>query len=474
MHLVAIGGSDAGISAALRARELDPAVEVTVVVADRYPNFSICGIPYLVSGDVARWQDLVHRTIADLEATGMRLRLDTVARGIDVADRRLTVTDATGSEEVIAYDALVVGTGAVPVRPPIEGLAGTDPLGPDDGVHLLHSMGDTFAVMRTLEETTPARAVIVGAGYIGLEMAEALVARGLAVTQIEQLPEVLPTVDPELGGLVHEQLTEHGVDVQRRTKVTAIKRATAEAPGRLEVRAEGEEGASAVFTDLVLVVVGVRPEAELAAAAGAELGFKGAIAVDRRMRTNLPDVLAAGDCVTTHHRLLGTTYLPLGTTAHKQGRVAGENALGGQREFAGSLGTQVVKIFDMVAARTGLRDHEAIAGGFDPVTVGHAADDHKAYYPGSHRIAMRYTGDRHTGRLLGVQLFGHRHSEIAKRIDIAAAAIFHSMTVDSVSDLDLSYTPPLGSPWDAVQAGTQAWVREVLTSKGATALTGPA
>jgi NADPH-dependent 2,4-dienoyl-CoA reductase/sulfur reductase-like enzyme len=474
MHLVAIGGSDAGISAALRARELDPSVEVTVVVADHYPNFSICGIPYLVSGEVARWQDLAHRTIADLEATGMHLRLDTVARGIDVDDRRLTVTDPTGSEEVIAYDALVVGTGAVPVRPPIEGLAGTDPLGPDDGVHLLHSMGDTFAVMRTLEETGATRAVIVGAGYIGLEMAEALVARELAVTQIEQLPEVLPTVDPELGRLVRDQLTEHGVDVQRRTKVTGVMRAPAGAPGRLEVRVESDAGSGVFFADLVLVVVGVRPDTALAAAAGAELGAKGAVAVDRQMRTGLLDVLAAGDCVTTHHRLLGTTYLPLGTTAHKQGRVAGENALGGQREFAGSLGTQVVKIFDMVAARTGLRDHEAIAAGFDPVTVGHAADDHKAYYPGSHRIAMRYTGDRHTGRLLGVQLFGHRHSEIAKRIDIAAVAIFHDMTVDAVSDLDLSYTPPLGSPWDAVQAGAQAWVREALTAKGAAALTGPA
>ncbi len=465
MHLVAIGGSDAGISAALRARELDPSVEVTVVVADRYPNFSICGIPYLVSGEVARWQDLAHRTIADLEATGMRLRLDTVARGIDIAGHKLTVTDAAGTEELIAYDALVVGTGAVPVRPPIEGLAGKDPLGPDDGVHLLHSMGDTFAVMRTLEETGATRAVIVGAGYIGLEMAEALVARGLAVTQIEQLPEVLPTVDPELGGLVHAQLVDHGVDVQCRTRVTGIGRAPTGAPGRLEVRAESEEGASAVLTDLVLVVVGVRPDAELAAAAGAELGAKGAVAVDRQMRTNLPDVLAAGDCVTTHHRLLGTTYLPLGTTAHKQGRVAGENALGGRREFAGSLGTQVVKIFDMVAARTGLRDHEALAAGFDPVTVGHEADDHKAYYPGSHRIAMRYTGDRHTGRLLGVQLFGQRHSEIAKRIDIAAVGIFHSMTVDAESDLDLSYTPPLGSPWVAVQAGAQAWVKQVPTER---------
>ena len=175
------------------------------------------------------------------------------------------------------------------------------------------------------------------------------------------------------------------------------------------------------------------------------------------MRTNLPDVLAAGDCVVTHHRLLGESYLPLGTTAHKQGRIAGENALGGSREFAGSLGTQVVKIFDHVAARTGLRDHEAAAAGFDPLTVESEADDHKAYYPGSHRIRIRVTGDRATGRLLGVQLFGHRQAEIAKRIDIAATAIFHGMTVDAINDLDLSYTPPLGSPWDALQAAAQHW-----------------
>jgi NADPH-dependent 2,4-dienoyl-CoA reductase/sulfur reductase-like enzyme len=177
------------------------------------------------------------------------------------------------------------------------------------------------------------------------------------------------------------------------------------------------------------------------------------------MRTGLPDIYAAGDCVITHHRLLGETYLPLGTTAHKQGRVAGENALGGSRQFAGSLGTQVVKIFDQAAARTGLRDHEAAAAGFDPVTIASQADDHKAYYPGSHRITMRVTGDRATGRLLGLQLFGHKNAEIAKRIDIAATAIFHGMTVDAISDLDLSYTPPLGSPWEAVQMGAQAWTR---------------
>jgi NADPH-dependent 2,4-dienoyl-CoA reductase/sulfur reductase-like enzyme len=460
MHLIAIGGSDAGISAALRARELDPGAEVSVVVADAYPNFSICGIPYYVSGEVSRWQNLAHRSIADLEATGMWLRLDTTARRIDVPARKLLVTGPDGTEELLGYDKLVAGTGAVPVRPPIGGLAGPDALGADDGVHLLHSMGDTFAVMRTLEQAAPASAVIVGAGYIGLEMADALTVRGLQVIQMEQLPGVLPTVDPELGALVHAELASRGVEVLSGTTVRQISRNPSGEAGRLRVQATAADGTAVTRTaDMVLVVVGVRPDTALAAAAGATLGARGAIAVDRRMRTSLPDVLAAGDCVITHHRLLGETYLPLGTTAHKQGRVAGENALGGIREFAGSLGTQVVKIFDQAAARTGLRDHEAKAAGFDPVTIGSEADDHKAYYPGSHRITIRVTGDRGTGKLLGVQLFGHRHAEIAKRIDIAATAIFHNMTVDAVGDLDLSYTPPLGSPWEAVQMGAQAWVR---------------
>jgi NADPH-dependent 2,4-dienoyl-CoA reductase/sulfur reductase-like enzyme len=461
MHLIAIGGSDAGISAALRARELDPGADVTVVVADAFPNFSICGIPYYVSGEVVHWRNLAHRTVADLEATGMTLRLDTTARRIDAGGRKLLVTATDGTEELLAYDKLVVGTGAVPVRPPVRGLDGPGALGPGDGVHLLHSMGDTFAVMRTLEQAAPASAVIVGAGYIGLEMVDALVTRGLAVIQMEQLPQVLPTVDPQLGALVRAELTGHGAEVLTGTAVQSITRAPAGAQGRLLVEAVARNGeAVSRVADMVLVVVGVRPETGLAAAAGARLGAKGAIAVDRGMRTGLPDVLAAGDCVITHHRLLGESYLPLGTTAHKQGRVAGENALGGSREFAGSLGTQVVKIFDQAAARTGLRDHEAAAAGLDPVTVGSEADDHKAYYPGSHRITMRFTGDRATGRLLGVQLFGHRQAEIAKRIDIAATAIFHGMTVDAVSDLDLSYTPPLGSPWEAIQMGAQAWVHE--------------
>ncbi|HEX4658069.1 MAG TPA: FAD-dependent oxidoreductase, partial [Streptosporangiaceae bacterium] len=255
MHLVMIGGSDAGISAALRARELDPAAEVTVVLEDAYPNFSICGIPYYLSGEVTHWRNLAHRTIADLEAAGMRLLLDTTARRIDVAGRKLLITSADGGEEVLGYDKLVVGTGAVPVRPPIRGLAGPGALGPDDRVHLVHSMGDTFAVMRTLENAAPASAVIVGGGYIGLEMADALTVRGLAVTQLEQLPELLPTVDPQLGAHVHNELAAHGVEVLTGTTARQISRATPGQPGRLHVQATTTDGTPVTRTaDMVLVV----------------------------------------------------------------------------------------------------------------------------------------------------------------------------------------------------------------------------
>lgn len=457
MHLVAIGGSDAGISTALRARELDPSVDVTVLVADAYPNFSICGIPYYFSREVQPWQSLAHRTHADLEATGMSLRLNTLATGIDVDARSLTVRDASGTESTIAYDELMVGTGA---SPSTAGIAGLDQLGPDDGVHLLHSMGDTFALERYLDEHQPETAIIVGAGYVGLEMAEALTVRGLHVTQLQRGPEVLSTLDPELGSLVRDELTRHGVDVLTGTRINAVTRDD----GRLTVTGTRDRSPFSRSADLVLVVVGVRPNTNLLTAAGAATGAGGAVVVDEHMRTGLPNVWAAGDGVVTHHRLLGVTYLPLGTTSHKQGRVAGENAIGGNARFAGSLGTQVVKVFDVVAARTGLRDHEATTADYASHSHTAIADDHKRYYPGATPISIRITGDTRDGRLLGAQLVGTRGAEISKRVDTYATALHHGMTVAEMSDLDLSYTPPLGSPWDAVQVATQAWERDVRSA----------
>jgi NADPH-dependent 2,4-dienoyl-CoA reductase/sulfur reductase-like enzyme len=273
MRLLVIGGSDAGISAGLRARELDPSVEVTLLVADRFPNFSICGLPYYLSGDVADWRDLAHRTTADLEAAGLQLLLEHAAQAIDPVAKRVAVTDPAGVDLQLDSDRLVVATGAVPVRPPIDGLD----LG---GVHLLHTMGDTFTLHHAL--TAGARsAVIVGGGYIGLEMAEAFSARGLAVTLVEQAPAVMPTVDVELGRLLGEELGRHRVQVVSDVTVKAIGRDR----GRLVVAGEPDFTCAA---DLVLVVVGVRPDTDLAVAAGIETGMRGAIRVDRRMHTSLP------------------------------------------------------------------------------------------------------------------------------------------------------------------------------------------
>jgi len=448
-HLLAVGGSDAGIAAALRARELDPSTDVTVVLADEFPNFSICGIPYWVSGDVATEASLAHRTRADLEAAGMTVRSSTWASAVDVDRRRLTVTGPAGEEE-ISYDELLIGTGAEPVRP-----AGV-PFG-EPGIHLLHSMTDAEQVVAALE-LLPAgsRVAVVGAGYIGLEMTEGLVARGFDTTLIQRGPEVLSTLDPELGTLVTAEVRRHGATVLTASTVTEITPASG---GQWRVATSSNSGDAEGTFALVVVCVGVRPVTDLAVAAGAQLGQAGAIAVDESMRTGVPHVWAAGDCVVTRHRLLGTTWLPLGTTAHKQGRVAGENMLGGSKVFAGSVGTQVVKVFDLVAARTGLRQHETGPLDVSPLTRVTVADDHKRYYPGAVPLTISVTGDQPTGWLLGAQIVGQRTAEISKRIDTFATALHAELTVDDVIDLDLSYTPPLGSPWDAVQVAAQGWER---------------
>jgi NADPH-dependent 2,4-dienoyl-CoA reductase/sulfur reductase-like enzyme len=446
--LIVIGGSDAGISSALRARELAPSTEVTVVVADRYPNFSICGLPFYLSGEVMDWRALAHRTALDIEKEGVRLLLDHTATSIDPAVREVSVENSDGRVLNLSYDRLIIATGAESIRPGIEGID-------LPGVFLLRWMDDAFAMQEYFKERRPRSAVIVGAGYIGMEMADALTYRGMDVTVIEFADSVLTTVDPQFSQKVEVELKSHGVKVVTGIPVAGIR----ESGDQLVVM--GSEGFNAP-ADMVLVAVGARPRIEMALSAGIERGFKGAIKVDRFMRTSVEGIYAAGDCVETWHRLLKlNTYMPLGTTAHKQGRVAGENAVGGNRGFQGSLGTQAVKIFDLVAARTGLRDSEAISAGLDPVTVECEAWDHKVYYPGARKLWIRLTGERATHRLLGAQMLGHGHSEVSKRIDVFASAIYNDMSIDELNDLDLSYTPPLSSPWDPIQMSAQAWSKTV-------------
>jgi NADPH-dependent 2,4-dienoyl-CoA reductase/sulfur reductase-like enzyme len=443
-RVLILGGSDAGISAALRAREIDPSTQVTAVVADRFPNYSICGLPFYLSGEVPDYHHLAHRTTDDITSQGIELFLNQTARSIDPVNHTVIVTDETDLAHHIEYDQLVIATGATPFRPAIVG-------GDLPGVFLLRSMDESFAVHDFLSTHAPQSALIMGGGYIGLEMADALTLRGMKVTVVEHAPSILKTVDASLGKLVSDELERHGISVVTSVAVERI------AQEGTQLKVMGSEGFHA-RCDLVLVAVGVRPLTHVAKSAGVEVSDAGAIRVTRRMETNVPDIYAAGDCVETWHRLLERpTYLPLGTTAHKQGRIAGENAVGGTREFAGTLGTQVVKVFDLAIARTGLRDDEATHAGYKPSTVESTFWDHKVYYPGAHPFHIRLTGDLLTGQLLGAQMVGHVTGEVAKRIDSVATALFHTMSIDGLNDLDLSYTPPLSGPWDPIQMSAQAW-----------------
>jgi NADPH-dependent 2,4-dienoyl-CoA reductase/sulfur reductase-like enzyme len=445
-RLVIIGGSDAGISAALRAKEIEPKIDITVIVADKFPNYSICGLPFYISSEVPDWKKLAHRTVEDIEKQDIRLLLEHRTQTIDPKSKIVSVKDNKGKIFSLKYDKLIIATGAVSARPQITGLD-------LPGVFLLRWMEDGFLLKSYLDEKKPERAIIIGGGYIGMEMADAFKLRGIDATVIEYFDTLLTTMDPEIGKRVEETLARHGVKAVTKTAVNSI-----EEKGNC-LRVFGSNGFQAE-AEVILVASGVRPNVDLALSAGVSLGDFGAIKVNRKMETNIADIYATGDCVETWHRLLQKyVYMPLGSTAHKQGRAAGQNAAGGNAEFQGSLGTQAVKIFDVVAARTGLRDVEANTAGFDPLTIEYEDWDHKVYYPGARRLILRLTGDKRTGRLLGLQMIGPYGAEISKRVDIIAAAISSGMQVNEIGALDLTYTPPLSSPWDPLQSVCQAWMK---------------
>ena len=452
LNLLIIGGSDAGISAALRAKELAPETKVTIILADEYPNFSICGIPFFISREVAHWKDLAHRTTQDIENLGIKIRMNERVVKIDPIQKQAIAQSFDGTVQQYAYDKLVIGTGAKSITPPIDGLD-------LEGVFTLRWIGEMKTIEQYILNNKVKTAVVVGGGYIGLEMADALTLRGIKVHLVEYAPTILTTVDPEFGKLVQQKLENKGISFSTQTMVQSIERMG----GKLIVKGSKDFEAS---TDFVLVAVGAIPQTSLAKAIGITTGIRDAICVNDYMETNIPEIYAAGDCVETWHQLAQQfTYLPLGTTAHKQGRIAGENAIGHQKKFKGSLGTQSIKLFDTVIARTGLNDKDAKSFGLKSFTVDCTFHDHKVYYPHAKGIRIRLTGIPENGKLLGIQLLGSVGTEVSKRVDIVAAAIHNGLTVEDLNDLDLSYTPPLSSPWDPVQMAAQKWVKVVRSLK---------
>ncbi|MEU2420871.1 FAD-dependent oxidoreductase [Streptomyces sp. NPDC007851] len=453
-RLVVIGGDAAGMSAASQARRLRGPDELEIVAFERghFSSYSACGIPYWVGGDVAERHQLIARSPAEHRARDIDLRMRTEVTEIDVAGQRVrTRAVDSGAESWTSYDKLVIGTGARPVRPDMPGADAP-------GVHGVQTLDDGQALLDTLARTRGRRAVVVGAGYIGVEMAEALINRGYEVTVVNRGSEPMSTLDPDMGRLVHKAIEGLGITMVNDTEVTEVRTG---ADGR--VRAVATEDAE-YPADVVVLGIGVRPETRLAEAAGLPLGTRGGLLTDLAMRVRgHEDIWAGGDCVEVLNLVSGQEqYIPLGTHANKHGQVIGTNVGGGYATFPGVVGTAVSKVCDLEIARTGLREKDALRVGLRFETVTIESTSRAGYYPGASPMTVKMLAERRTGRLLGVQIVGREGA--GKRVDIAAVALTAGMTVEQMTALDLGYAPPFSPVWDPVLVAARKAAAKVRAS----------
>lgn len=441
-RLVIIGGDAAGMSAAAGARRRRSVDELEIVAFERgrHTSFSACGIPYLVGDLVPDAESLVARSPEEHRRLGIDVRLRHEVTGIDTAERTVTVHDLDAEpgappETVEPYDQLVIATGATPVRPPLPGIDAA-------GVYGVQTLDDGIVLRRVVDEQSPKHVVVVGSGYIGIEMAEALLRRGLSVTAFCAKSAPMSTLDPDMGDLIADAMRGLGIDLRLGEHVASL---------------EVEDGrVVAVVTptatypaDLVVLGIGSRPNAALARAAGIVIGPTGGIATDDHQRTSANVVFAAGDCVETRHLVTGAPVaIALGTHANKQGRVVGINATGGDAVFPGVIGTAVTKVCEYEVARTGLNECEAERAELDAFPTVIEGTSRAAYYPESAPVRVKLVTEQGTGRLLGGQIVGREGA--AKRIDVLAACIWNAMTVEEIISVDLGYAPPFSPVWDPV------------------------
>ncbi len=452
--VVIIGGVAAGLKAAAKLRRCDAEAQITVVERGEIISYGACGLPYYVSGDVDNINHLMMTPAGALRNTeffknvkNIDVRSKTLATAINRDAKTVTVKKLeTGEIEDLAYDKLVIATGASPLKPPIPGIDLPN-------IRQLWHPNDAKAIREGLERGKFEKAVIIGAGLVGLEMAEALKMWEIDVTIIEMKDQLFPAfLDSEIAGTVAKYAREQGITVLTGEKV---------------VRFEGEDQVSAVVTDkqtieadLVILSVGVKPNVELAVDAGLAIGSTGAIAVDDHLQTSDPDIYAGGDCVENVNLISGQkVFAPMGSTANKHGRVIGENLCGGNARFRGVLNTVVVKVLDLNVGKTGLTERDAKELGYEYVTAMVGGHDRPHYMPGAHIITIKLIAEAKTGKLLGAQAFGE--GEIAKRIDIVATAITMGGTVSDLFDIDLAYAPPYSGPIDNVAVAANAVMNKV-------------
>ncbi len=445
-RIVIIGGVAAGPKAAAKIIRLDPEADVTILERGIFLSYAGCGLPYYVSGVVREQADLMSTPAGALRdevffqnVKNVHVHSRTEAVAID-RDRKVVTARRLedGAESEIPYDRLVLATGAEPVVPPVPGIELA-------GVLKLHGVEDAEAIKASLAARQALDVVIVGGGLIGVEMTEALVESGCRVTVVEMLPQLLPMLDADMAWHVAAHMESKGVRVLTSTRVTSMRPRS----GSPESVGSVETTAGLLPADLVIMAVGVRPNVGLARAAGLEIGETGAIRVDDHLATSDPDIFAVGDCVETRHLITGRpAYVPLGSTANKQGRVAAVNACGGNDTFPGILGTSICKVFDVGVARSGLSETEARGAGFDVVTALTPAPDKPHFMPTARMLMLKVVADRATRRLLGIQAVGP--GDGARRVDIAAMAMTYGATVDDLAKADLTYAPPFSPAMDNV------------------------
>jgi len=432
-RLLIIGGVAGGATAAARARRLDETAEITVVERGPYVSYANCGLPYFISGDIERRSSLLLQTPEGFDARyGIKVHVNTEALELDRAGKRVRVRGPAG-EAWLGYDRLVLAQGGSPILPPLPG---------HDAPHVfkLWTVPDMDRLDGFLREAKPRTAVVVGGGFIGLEMAEAFQRRGLETTVVELLPTVMSLMDREFGVLVRRELEANGVKVATGVGLEAIHAAQ-----KTVKLSDGRQ----LPADLVLFSVGVRPELTLVRSAGLALGASGALQVDEQLRTSDPAIWAAGDMVEVVQKVSGKRVrVPLAGPANRQGRIAATNALGGSMRYGGALGTSVVKVFEATAAMTGLSERAARDARLDVGVAVIHKDHHAGYYPGARELSLKLVYERPTGRLLGAQAFGHEG--VDKRIDVLATALHGRMTLHDLAELDLAYAPPYSSANDPV------------------------
>ena len=456
-RLIVVGGDAAGMSAASQARRRRGPSDLEIVAFERgdYTSYSACGIPYFIADTVEELDDLIARTPAEfIEKHHMDVRIRTEVMEVDLGRRRVRARNLDdGTDRWEGFDQLVVATGGTPSRPAIDGIDAA-------GIFGVQTLNDGVLIREVVTDERPDRAVVVGGGYIGLEMAEAFVVRGMKVTLVEAGPQPMGRLDPDMGALVADAMRGIGIELFTGEEVAGFEK---DKSGRVTgvVTAERELPA-----DIVVLGLGTEPNVGLAQAAGIEIGPSGGVVVDQRMQTPTDGVWSAGDCAEKFHLVSRQRVsIALGTHANKEGRVAGINIGGGYATFPGVVGTAVSKVCDVEVARTGLKESEASEAGFDHLSAAVDSTTRAGYFPGAAPIRTKLVVEKRSGRLLGAQIVGKEGA--AKRIDALATALWNEMTVDHMLNMDLSYAPPFAPVWDPVLiAARKAWEKvEALQGK---------